>query len=111
MEVRIPEIEEIMEKLKTIESAIEEIKRMIKPDQVWYDLKSACSLKGLNYNTVISNPRYQPNFGIPDAVICGRKRWRRETILKWLEATDDCLEEALKRHLKNNKERRIKSSA
>jgi len=95
MEVRFPEMKEIIERLSALEKMVEEIERKIRPAQEWYDLKSACRLKGINYNTVISNPRYQPNRGKPDAVICGRKRWRRETILKWLQVTDDCTEETL----------------
>jgi len=89
MEVRFHELEEIIDRLSALEKMIESIGRKITPAQEWYDLKSACRLKGINYNTVISNPKYQPNHGKPDAVICGRRRWRRETIFRWLEVTDE----------------------
>ena len=96
MNIDLPELKLIIEKLSSIENSINELRKKIVMEREWYDLKSACLLKGINYNTVISNPRYQPNFGRPDAVICGRKRWRRETILKWIEVTDDSLYSLLK---------------
>ncbi len=57
-------------------------------NQVWYDLKQSCSIKGINYNTVVSRSVLQPNNGKPDAIIAGRRRWRKETIMAWVEITD-----------------------
>lgn len=89
MEVRFREIEEIIDRLSVLEKKIEDIGRKICPTQEWYDLKSACQLKGVNYNTVVSNPQFQPLQGRPDAYLCGRRRWKKETILAWLLITDD----------------------
>jgi hypothetical protein len=88
MNVSIPEIEIVISKLNRLERKVLEIEQKIEPRQEWYNLREACTLKGLNYNSVSSRPQYQPNRGQEDAIIAGRKRWRRKTILSWLDVTD-----------------------
>ena len=54
------------------------------PRQAWYNLKVACALKGVCYNSVKSRAELQPNGGKADATIGGRRVWRRETVEAWL---------------------------
>jgi hypothetical protein len=93
MEVALPEVEQLINEVRLLKAEIAEIKGVLTPSQRWFDLKSACELKGVNYNTVVSTHRYQPNKGIADAVICGRKRWSRETVMDWLDEIDSDLDE------------------
>ena len=89
MELHLKEVEDLTKEIISLREELSSMKSKVMPSQEWYDLKTACQLKGINYNTVISNPKYQPNLGKPDAIICGRKRWRRQTILDWLHITDE----------------------
>ena len=68
---------------------MEEIKSCVIPNKFWFNLKEACELKGLNYKTAGNNRRFQPNGGIREGKNGGRNAWKRETIIKWLEQTDD----------------------
>lgn len=85
MEMKIPEIEKLIE-------SVEELKRIVSSSDIliqeWYDLETACKLKGVNKNTLYAKPKYQPNYGRADAIVCGKKRWGRETIRTWLKLTD-----------------------
>lgn len=92
MEVALPEVEQLINEVKLLKAEIADMKGVLTPSQRWFDLKSACELKGVNYNTVVSTHRYQPNKGIADAVICGRKRWSRETVMDWLDVIDSDLD-------------------
>ena len=92
MEVALPEVKQLIEEMKLLKDEIAEIKGVLTPSQRWFDLKAACELKGVNYNTVVSTHRYQPNRGVADAVICGRKRWSRETVRAWLDVIDSDLD-------------------
>lgn len=90
MEIKIPELTKLIED-------IEDLKRIISSsdslNQEWYDLEMACNLKGLNRSTMYGKPKYQPNYGKADAIICGRKRWHKETIREWLKQVDDDIPE------------------
>ena len=90
MELQIPEIVEIK---KQIEELKEIMMNSVSLKQEWYDLEQACNLKGLKKNTLYAKPKYQPLFGKADALICGKKRWHRSTILEWLKQTDDDIPE------------------
>lgn len=57
--------------------------------QEWYDLETACQLKGICAKTARNQPWLQPNGGVPDGIVGKRKRWRRETIREWLPLTDE----------------------
>jgi hypothetical protein len=80
---------EIAEEVNSIRRDLIKLKAINQPTQAWYNLKEACLMKGVKYNTAGSLRKFQPNGGIPDAIICGRKRWRKETILTWIEQSDD----------------------
>jgi hypothetical protein len=86
MELLLPEMDEL-------KKSIEELKSLVVDSMVltqeWYDLDQACKLKGLSKNTLYSMPKYQPGYGKEDTKICGKKRWHRSTIPKWLKETDD----------------------
>lgn len=62
-------------------------------NRTWYSLKEAAALKGINYNTLLNRRHLQPGNGEEDARIGGRKKWRWDTIRRWLEMTDYDLEE------------------
>ena len=70
---------------------MKEIKSCVIPNKFWFNLKEACELKGLNYKTAGNNRRFQPNGGVRDGKVGGRNVWKRDTIIKWLEQTDDKL--------------------
>jgi len=89
MDIEVPELRKIDDTLTRIENRLSLIEEKIDPQRLWFDLKAAASLKGIPYNSINSRPRLQPHMGQPDAIISGRKRWRRETILAWLEETDN----------------------
>jgi hypothetical protein len=86
MKIEVPEIELL---IKKVESLTEIILSSDSLNQEWYDLETACNLKGVNKNTLYSKPKYQPNYGKADAIICGKKRWSKETIRAWIRMTDD----------------------
>lgn len=67
----------------------EVIDDVIRLEKVWYTLKEACFYKGLNTKTAYNKPYLQPNYGIEDARIGGRKKWKRDTIKDWLFLTDE----------------------
>jgi len=58
------------------------------PHKYWISLREACDLKNLNYKTACNRTYLQPNQGIPDGIIGGRKMFRRETIENWVTLTD-----------------------
>jgi hypothetical protein len=86
MKLEVPEIELL---IKKVESLTEIILSSDSLNQEWYDLETACKLKGVNKNTLYSKPKYQPNYGKADAIICGKKRWSKETIREWIQMTDE----------------------
>ena len=69
-----------------------EIENMLKIEsQEWFNLKTACSLKGIIYKTVCNRPYLKPQGGVEDGIIGGRKMWRQKTIQEWLEQDDKTL--------------------
>lgn len=59
------------------------------PPKEWWNLKESCRRKGLNYKTACNKKYLQPNNGIPDAYVGGRKVWHRTTIEVWIKKTDE----------------------
>ena len=58
--------------------------------QIWFNLKEVCLLKNLNYKTACNQKQtLQPNQGVPDAMIGGRKMWNRSTVLGWILQSDE----------------------
>jgi len=49
----------------------------------WYNLEINCLVKEINANTLYANPKYQPDYGQFDVIVCGRKQWNKETIRIW----------------------------
>ena len=80
---------------KEIELLKQEIASISKQEiyaQEWYPLDSACKLKGINKKTTQNKPYLQPNGGVPDGKIGGRKAWRRATIESWVTQDDKDIE-------------------
>ena len=59
------------------------------PSKAFFSLKEACMLKGLNYKTACNKPYLQPNRGLADGRIGGKKSFRRQTIIDWVFLTDE----------------------
>ena len=89
MHIELPEVQRLLDGVSRIERVLADIGPTGRTEQEWWSLKEACRLKGVNYNTVASRTQWQPNGGRSDAVICGRKRWRRTTVERWLNEADD----------------------
>jgi hypothetical protein len=79
-------ITELHRGLVEIRDAIMKIQPVNRP--AWYNLRAACELKGIAYNTIKSRPDLQPNGGSADATIAGRRVWRCLTIDVWLNQID-----------------------
>lgn len=62
----------------------------------WIDLKRACIMKGIAYNSLKGATNYwkRPNNGVPDGIVNGRDMWRPETIKHWITQTDDDLKQS-----------------
>jgi hypothetical protein len=62
------------------------------PAKQWFSLDEACALKGLNYKTACNRKFLQPNGGMAESKIGGRKKFSRATVLQWLLLSDTDLE-------------------
>ena len=71
-------IAELKRELVEIHAAITRLQPVTRP--AWYNLRAACELKGVAYNTIKSRPDLQPNGGAADATIAGRRVWQRATV-------------------------------
>jgi hypothetical protein len=62
----------------------------------WIDLKRACIMKGVAYNSLKGAANYwkRPNNGVPDGIVSGRDMWRPETIKRWITQTDSDLKQS-----------------
>jgi hypothetical protein len=61
----------------------------------WLDLKQAVALKrgaGASMNTYKQRPRLQPRCGLHYKMIGGRRCWKKEDVIAWLEITDERLD-------------------
>jgi len=87
MEEKLAELEKKVTRLYQIISGISTW-----PDP-WINLKRACVMKGINYNSLSSNMYKwrRPRGGEPDAVLNGKDHWRPEAIKEWILMTDDDL--------------------
>jgi len=63
------------------------------PKKQWFNLTEACELKGINFKSACNKPYLKPNCGKEDGIIAGRKSWKLETILRWLNQDDSELKE------------------
>jgi hypothetical protein len=73
---------DLLNEVKSLKEEVESIKEKMNPKQELFDLKEACALKGVSYGTLATTKyrHLQPNKGEPDVVVCGRARWRYNTI-------------------------------
>ena len=85
-------------KKSLVEKKITQTKEV--PVKQWFTLKEACELKGINFKSACNKSYLKPNCGEPDGIIAGRKSWKLETILTWLNQTDDELKELYKQRKK-----------
>ena len=90
--VELPEIQKLIKQIEILKKEIAELKTIVKPEKMWYTLKEACALKGINQKTTQNKHYLQPNKGIPDGTIGGRKCWKSETVMKWVLMTDEDIE-------------------
>ena len=88
MNVDMPELLEIRDSILRLSKSFEEIKSKMTPVKEWYNLKECCAMKGVNYNTVSTLRKHQPNKGAEDGVVCGVRMWRKDTVFKWVGQTD-----------------------
>ncbi len=58
------------------------------PNHYWFNLKECCSLKGLCYKTACNRKWLQPNAGVADGTVGGRKVWSYNTVADWLTKSD-----------------------
>ena len=77
--------------LETKIDRIEETLAQLQPasQREWWDLKSCCIRKGLNYNTVKGNRALQPCGGKGHEIISGRRYWHWSVVENWLMETDN----------------------
>ena len=65
-----------------------ELRGLLKPEPEYYTLVAACKRKGVTYNSVKSRKNLQPNGGVEDVKIGGRRYWHFSTIKRWLLEVD-----------------------
>lgn len=83
--IELPEVQELVEKVTVLTEKIEAMEQYIQPQREWWDLKAACAWKGVSYNSVTSKRSLQPKNGYEDAIVSGRRMWRRKTVAEWIE--------------------------
>lgn len=89
MDIAIPELNEILHKLDSIEKLVID-NRMT---QEFYNDEQCWALKGgMALSTYRSEPYYQVKGGKPDAKVGGRKVWHRDSVIEWLSLADEDLE-------------------
>jgi hypothetical protein len=92
--IKAPFMGELINEIKSLRAEVETIKEKMNPKQELFDLKEACILKGVSYGS-LATAKYkhlQPNRGKPDVIVCGRSRWKWETVQPWLRQSDEDLE-------------------
>ena len=85
----------LKKEITELKALIEELATQVVHEPEWYTLKEACEKKGINHKTILNRTNLQPNQGIPEGKIGGRKKWSRETIKKWLPLTDEDIQKSL----------------
>jgi len=79
---------ENLELLPAIKAKLDEALGAIAIKRVWWTLPDAAELKGVAEGTLRARPDYQPKGGKPDAMMHGRRVWKHDTIMDWLEVHD-----------------------
>lgn len=87
-------LKDILFKVTRLEASINrELQQKNNELPEWLTLEQAIALKGGGkLATYRTKPKYQPLCGYPEGKVSGRRVWRKETILEWLEVTDDQLD-------------------
>jgi hypothetical protein len=94
MELDIPELKAIDEKLTKL------LSQETDPSRAWYTLAQAWDLKGgCAWETFRQNRWIQPLGGLYEGYIGGKACFRRETILEWLPLADEMLPAYHEKHL------------
>lgn len=88
----VSELTALRELVQSLNIRLAESPESVLLNQQWYTLDEACALKGIIAKTARNQPSLQPNGGEPDAVVGRKRRWRRDTIRRWLDETDEDLE-------------------
>jgi hypothetical protein len=78
-------IDQLVEEIKAVRS---ELHSMGDDGPEYFTLVTACKRKGVSYNTVKSRKDLQPNGGVEDVRIGGRRYWYKGTIETWLIEVD-----------------------
>ena len=78
----------INEKTYDLISYMEDLVKKYHEEKEWWTLKKCCERKGINYKSACNRKYLQPNEGVADAHLGGRKVWHHTTVEKWLPVTD-----------------------
>jgi hypothetical protein len=105
MEIQIPEAAQILAGQRELAEQLETLSASVGIAREWWDLKSACARKGINYGTARVWPEHQPNGGVPDAMLTGKKMWRWKTIEAWLSVVDKDVEEGRRARIERKEAR------
>ena len=79
-------IPELIAAQKALEKRFEELDRMQHLPE-WISLRQSCDIAGISYESIRrpENRHLQPGHGHADAVIQGVRKWRKTTVLAWIE--------------------------
>ncbi len=100
MNLDLPEIGEVLRNLEHIKNRIDQVSTKSDLTQTWYNINECHALKGgCSFNTLKSNYSLQPKGGVPDAKVGGRKVWHRDTVIEWLNVTDEELPNYLSKNV------------
>lgn len=88
--MEIPEFTFILEELKKLKELINKpISSNSDWSQQWFNDKQCWEKKGGMALATYRNERfYQCKGGIPDGYVGGRKVWKKESVLEWVNLTD-----------------------
>ena len=61
------------------------------PRKIYFTLREVVELKNTNYKTACNkkNTTGQPNRGVPDIIVNGKKMWDRNTVIEWIMLSDE----------------------
>jgi len=62
------------------------------PERTWFTAREACQIKGICLKTAYNNRKLMPNKGVYDGKVGGRKVFHRNSVLAWLNVTDEYME-------------------
>ena len=86
--IELPELTQIIENQVLMLSRFEDLQNRMLPE--WVDLRTACDLKGVNYDTVKNRPALQPD-RTKRRKVAGNWMWPRDVIINWFPKDDEDL--------------------